>query len=148
MKPAIQILRLGLAALLLTTSPPSLLAAPPHTGIRGQAVIYYPGSFVEVEPGVWLGHGGFALPVPTSFSVLSAHSGHQVGHFTTDAGGGFEVSLPPGKYVVVPDTLIMAFGCSVPTGSFELTVRPKQFADAVIWYFLAEPCSITLPPLP
>jgi len=126
----------------------SIAAGPPRRGIQGQAVVYYPGSFVEVEPGVWLGHGGFALPVRTSFAVLSAHSGRQLGRFSTDAGGTFEVSLPPGKYVVVPDRLDMGFGCYVETGSLELTVKPRGFTDAAIWYFLAEPCSIVLPPMP
>ena len=131
-----------------TAPGPSIVAGPPQRGIQGQAVVYYPGSFVEVEPGVWLGHGGFALPVRTSFTVLSAHSGRQLGRFSTDPGGAFEVSLPPGKYVVVPDRLDMGFGCYVETGSFELTVKPRGFTDATIWYFLAEPCSIVLPPMP
>jgi hypothetical protein len=76
--------------------------------------------------------------VATSFTVLSAHSDHKVGHFgrkvghfATDADGAFEVSLPPGKYVVVPDPL---FGASFPTGSFEVTVKPRHFTDAVITY--------------
>jgi len=131
-----------------TAPGPPVTAGPPQRGIRGQAVVYYPGSFVEVEPGVWLGHGGFQLPVRTSFTVLSAHSGRQLGRFSTDPGGAFEVSLPPGKYVLVPDRLDMGFGCFVETGSFALTVKPRGFTDASIWYFLAEPCSIVLPPMP
>jgi hypothetical protein len=131
MKPTIQILRLGLMALLLAMPTHSLLAAPPHTGIRGQALIFCPGFAVEVAPGVWYGVGSITLPVVSSFTVLSAHSGREVGHFATDSAGAFEVSLPPGKYVVVPDPL---FGASVPTGSLEITVKPRQFTEAIITY--------------
>jgi hypothetical protein len=131
MKTKIQILRLGLAALLIAMPTASLLAAPPHTGIRGQAVLFYPGFASEVEPGVWVGVGGFVLPVAASFTVLSAHSGRVIGHFSTDGDGSFEVSLPPGKYVIVPDT---RFGLAATPGSFQVTIEARHFTDAVISY--------------
>jgi len=131
MKPGIQILKLGLAALLVTMPAHSLLAAPPHTGIRGQALFFYPGFAVEVEPGVWVGDGGFTMPMATSFTILSAHSKREVGHFSTDAGGAFEVSLPPGKYVFVPDT---AFGLAPTPGSLEVTVTAKHYTEVAVYY--------------
>ena len=143
MKQTIQTLRLGLAALLFATTSSALLAAPPETGIRGQATLYTSyGTPVEVEPGIWLSVGDVQLPVATSFSVLSARSGHEVGRFTTDANGAFTVSLTPGTYVVVPDTLTFPFGCSVPTGSFEVTVSAKKFTPTVIFYYQDAPCGI------
>jgi hypothetical protein len=131
MKYTIQILRLGLMALLLVMPVHSLLAAPPHTGIRGQAFIFYPGFAEEVAPGVWYGVGSITLPVATSFNLYSAHSDRKVGHFATDANGAFQVSLSPGKYVLVPDPL---FAASFPPGSLEITVNPRHFTDVVITY--------------
>src|SRR2546426_12488784 len=123
MKNKIQILRLGLLALLLAMSVQSLRAAPPQTGIRGQTLIYVPGFWVEVSPGLWLGDGGFSFGSPASFTVLSAHSGREVAHVSSGSDGSFEVSLPPGKYVVVPDEQAWY---SPTTSSFEVTVRPKH----------------------
>jgi hypothetical protein len=146
MKKAIQILRLGLAALLLATTSPALLAAPPDTGIQGRAALYISyGTPVEVEPGVWLGVGDVMLPVAASFRVLSAPSGHEVGRYSADADGAFTVSLPPGKYVVVPDTLIYGgfpFAQSISTGSFEVTVSAKKFTYALVLYYHAGPFSL------
>jgi hypothetical protein len=49
------------------------------------------------------------------------------------------VSLPPGKYVVVPDALIFfgpfPFAQSISTGSFEVTVSAKKFTYALILYY-------------
>src|SRR5436309_7909516 len=120
MKATNQILRLGLTALWFAMTSPTLLAAPADTGLNGQAALYVSyGTPIEVDPGVWLSVGDVMLPVATSFSVLSARSGHEVGRFSTDADGAFTVSLPPGKYVVVPDTLTLfgfPFTQSVSTG--------------------------------
>ena len=146
MKKKIQILRLGLAALLLATTSPALLAAPPNTGIEGRAALYISyGTPIEVEPGVWLGVGDVMLPVATTFRVLSAHTGHEIRRFSIDASGAFTMSLPPGKYVIVPDTLSFGgfpFAHSVSTGSFEVTVSAKKFKYALILYYQAGPWSI------
>lgn len=146
MKQTIQILRLGLAALLFATTSPALLAAPRDTGIQGRAALYIShGIGTEVEPGIWVSPGDVMLPVATSFTVLSARSGHKVGRFSTDSDGTFTVSLRPGRYVVVPDTLTIGafpFAHSVSTGSFEVTVRAKKFTYALILYYQAGPWSI------
>ena len=131
MKTKIQTVALGLVALLLATSVQSSFAAAPRSGIRGQTFIYQPGFAVEVSPGMWIGVGGLLLGSPASFTVLSAHSGREVAHVSSGTDGSFEVSLPPGKYVVVPDTLPWF---SPMTNSFEVTVEPKHFTDAFIYY--------------
>src|SRR5512137_2146599 len=112
-------LSLALAGFLFSTLIQPSLAAPPQTGIRGQTLIYQPGFWVEVEPGVWLGDGGFSFGWPASFAVLSAHSGREITHVSSGTDGSFEVSLPPGKYVVVPDTTNWY---SPIVDSFEVTV--------------------------
>jgi hypothetical protein len=136
MKTTIQTLKLWLLALLLATSVQSSFAAPPQTGIRGQTLLYQSFS-VEVAPGVWVGDTWW-VSYPASFRILSAHSDREVAHISTGDFGSFEVSLPPGKYVVVPDTI----PGSVPfAGSFEVTVTIKHFTDASIVYFPSLPVS-------
>jgi len=131
MRPKLQVLKLGLAALLLATSAGLLAAAPPHTGIRGQVLYSYPGFAVEVEPGVWIGDGGFTMPIPGSFTILAAHSNRKVGHFATDADGAFEVSLPPGEYLLLPDTL---FGLAPTPASIQVRVNVKRFTEVDVYY--------------
>jgi len=145
MKSKIQLLKLGLVVLLLATSAHLLLAAPPNTGIQGQAFIHIPQFLVEVRPGVFVGVGDFTCPVVTSFTILSAHSNRALGHFATDAGGTFEVPLPPGKYLLVPDTLL---GLAPTPSSFEVTVRAKQYTEVEIHYRLAPIEVVTWPGFP
>ena len=137
MKTMIQTLRLGLAALLLTIAVQSVSAAPPQTGIRGQTLLYQ-SFYVEVAPGVFLGDSWW-VSFPASLRVLSAHSGREVARVTSsDLFGSFEISLPPGKYVVVP----VASPGAVPfTGSFEVTVTAKHFTDVSIVYGSVFPVS-------
>src|SRR5262249_8151332 len=93
MKNTIRIPGLRLVALLFAATSLASLAAPPHTGIQGHAALYISyGTPVEVEPGVWVGIGDVMMPVTTSFGVLSAQSGHEVGRFSTDATGAITVS--------------------------------------------------------
>ncbi len=132
-----------LTIILLTLIASSLLATPRDTGIRGQACLYISyGTPVEIEPGVWVGVGDVMMPVTTSFAVLSAHSRREMGRFSTDASGAFTVSLPPGKYVIVPDPLVFSFGAPLPTGSFEVTVSAKRLSYALILYYQDGPGSI------
>ena len=89
--------------------------------------------------------GDVMMPVATSFTVLSAHSGREVGRFSTDTDGAYTIALPPGKYVVVPDDLTVGafpFSQSLSTGSFEVTVKAKQFSYALILYYHDGPFSL------
>jgi len=139
MKTTIQTLKLLLLALLLTTSVQSSFAAPPHTGIRGQTLLFQ-SFYVEVAPGNWLGDSWW-VSYPASFRVLSAHSGREIAHVSTGDFGSFEVSLPPGQYVVVPDTIS---GVGPFASSFEVTVTAKHFTDASFTYY---PWVIAVPPV-
>ncbi|HEX4263450.1 MAG TPA: hypothetical protein VH597_03850 [Verrucomicrobiae bacterium] len=145
---SVNALRLALAALLFAATSPALLAAPPNAGIQGRAALYISyGKPVEVAPGVWVGVGDLMLPVATSFNILSARSGHKVGHFSVDASGAFTVSLPPGKYIVVPDTLtVRGFPSSdsISTDSFAVTVRARKFAYALILYYQGVPSGVAV----
>ena len=147
MKKIVPVIRLTLTTLFFATSSIALLAAPPQTGIEGQAALYISyGTPIEIEPGLWVSVGDVMLPAVTSFSVLSAHSGHEVGRFSTEADGAFSISLPPGKYVILPDTLTVGgfpFAQSVSTGSFEVAVSARQFTYALILYYHDGPFSLT-----
>ena len=134
MKPTTQLLRLGFAVLLLALPSLAFAGAPPQTGLRVRTFYSQPGSSVEIAPGVWVGQGGFTIPVAKSFTVLSARSGREVGQFTTDFTGVLEISLPPGSYIVVPA------GCGALTEPFALSVRPKQFIDALVYF---GPCTFS-----
>ena len=145
MKHTIQRLTLGLAALLPVIAPLAATAAPLHTGIRGQAsvTISY-GTPVEIAPGVWAGPPSVQLPAVTALTVLSARTGHRVGRVTTDANGTYALALHPGKYVLVPDTLTLAIGCSVETEPLEIAVRPRQVTQANVFYFRNGPCTVVV----
>jgi hypothetical protein len=131
MKSKIQTLALGLTALLLTMAPFSSVAAPQKSGIEGQALVYQPGFMVEISPGNWIGDGGFYYPTATSFSVWLPHSRHPVGNFSTAADGSFQVSLPPGIYIVIPDAL---FALTPTPTSTEITVTPQHYTEVFIYY--------------
>jgi hypothetical protein len=69
--------------------------SPPESGIRGTALRG------PVTPGPSrLGQGGEA-PLQATFLVRRA--GREVTQFKSDANGDFEVLLPAGVYVIVPD---------------------------------------------
>jgi hypothetical protein len=143
MKRIIQ--KLTLAVVLLTGTSSKLVATPPNTGIQGQTFLYISyGTPIEVEPGLWIGIPSVQLPWPASFKVLSAHSYREVARVTTDANGVYTLALPPGNYVLVPDTLIINafFNCTASTGPIEITVRPKQLTLANIFYFQNGFCTI------
>ena len=127
----------------------STLAAPPQTGIQGQAFLYISyGTPVEIEPGLWIGIPGVHFPVATSFTIVSFHSGREVGRVTTDANGFYSASLAPGKYVVVPDPLNLhqLFACETSLFPFEVTVRAKEVTTANIFYYREGPCVVNIGP--
>jgi len=140
MKQPFKILKRGLAAVLFAITSSTLLAAPPTTGIRVHASVYIAeGTPTEIASGVWASVGDLQMPVAASFSVSTVASGRKparlVGHFTANADGDFTIALPVGKYVIVPDVLPNPFEIAVPTGTFNVTVRPRDLALAEIWYY-------------
>lgn len=147
MKHQMQRFTFTLTLLLLLTSPLIAAAAPRHTGIQGQAslTISY-GVGVEVAPGVWVAPPSVSLPVVASFTVLSARTGQQVAQVTTDQNGAYRLSLPPGKYVLVPEDITIISGCSFALDPIEVTVYPRRFAPANLYYFRLGPCSIQAGP--
>jgi hypothetical protein len=146
MKQIIQRLTLGLAALLLLALP--LEAGQKYfTGIKGQTSLFISyGMPYEVAPGIFIGVPSVQLPVSVSFSVLSAKNGREVARGASDANGAFEVSLPPGKYIFVPDDLITMSGfpsiAPITVEPVEVTVRPKNATFISTVYFQNGPWSV------
>ncbi len=132
------------AATLLAAASPAF-ATPSHSGIQGQAFHYVSyGIPYMIAPGYWIGIPSVHYPVTTSFTVVSAHNERELARVTTDVNGFYSVSLPPGKYVLVPDRLVLNvfFNCMVATGSIEVQVTAKQFTLQNIFYFSHGPCRI------
>jgi len=100
-----------------------LIAASPHNGIQGQAVV------VQATA-----TGLAATPVQTTFAVIWVkNTSRQVTEVTTDASGRFSVSLQPGIYALLPAPV--HFGsCVISTGPFSVTVDKKGFANVTISY--------------
>lgn len=147
MKHFIQTLKITLTVLCFAIIPIGLQAEPPNTGIQGQAALYISyGTPVEVEPGFWVSVGDVMMPVSTSFVVLSAQSGHEVGRFTADSDVGFQIALTPGKYLIVPEPLLVSsFPApeAIEIPALEVTVRPQQFTHALILYYQNGPLSLS-----
>jgi hypothetical protein len=140
MRRTIQILALGL--LLGTTG--AALSAPPHTGLQGHTFSIWPGFWHFIEPGVAIGVGSIQLPWSASFTVVSAHNGREITRVTSDAAGFYSVSLPPGKYVLVPEPILLnAFiGCTASATPFEVEVKAREFKFLNVFY-TAHPCIIS-----
>src|SRR5574341_116512 len=95
-----------LVGLGLTAAPATLFAPPPHSGIQGQASLYI-SAWLGDGPPPPISPGDVQFPVGTSFTLVAARSGREVARVTTDASGVFKVSLHPGKYILIPDTLVI-----------------------------------------
>ena len=132
---------LALAALLLATI--TSVSASPRSGIEGTAflIVSY-GSPIEVGDGIFVGIPSVQMPIATSFSIFSKNGNHEVARVTTGANGVFSAALHPGKYLLVPDTLIYSFGCDVPSQPLEVTVGSRDSTLVNIFYFQDGPCTI------
>jgi len=125
------------------------ISAPRDTGIRGQTSIYRgpaapPGPFTQ--PVVRY------FPVSASITILSAHSGREVGRVESGANGAFEISLSPGNYILVPETLadpwsLGALPHHYAPDPIEVTVKPREFTNLLIVYLFPFP-SIPANPIP
>jgi hypothetical protein len=141
----IQTFSIGLAALGLATVSPRLLAAPPHTGIEGRAFVYMTyGPATQIEDGTGVGIPSVQFPIATSFTILSAQSERVIASVATDANGYFLVSVPPGKYLLVPATVTLNpfLSCDASTPPIEITVQAKAYSTANIFYFREGPCTV------
>ena len=96
--------------------------APTESGITGQV------SIRPVQPHATIGAPTLA-PYQTKLDVLDAN-GNPVTSFETDASGNFRIALPPGKYILRPQT-----SGPYPRASQQtVVVPPKSFAQVRIVY--------------
>jgi hypothetical protein len=96
--------------------------APAESGITGQV------SIRPVRPHATLGVPNLA-PYQAKLDVLDA-SGNTVTSFETDPSGTFRIPLPPGKYILRPQT-----SGPYPRASEQtVIVPPKSFAQVRIVY--------------
>src|SRR5437867_3826184 len=99
MKHTIRLLLMLPVAVWLSPDPIPALGAPPHTGIQGRATVCSPCGVFPGPP-----FPGTIAPVQTTVTIVSAHNGRSVAQVTTDSNGYFKIALPPGRYVLVPDS--------------------------------------------
>jgi hypothetical protein len=95
------------------------------SGVKGQALLGPTCPVVTVE------NPCPDEPYQASLTVLSLN-GQQVTRFDTDAKGKFEVKLPPGDYILHPETTdgrLMPSAADVP-----FTVLPDQFTNLIVTF--------------
>jgi hypothetical protein len=153
MKRIIQKSILCFAAVSLAATSLRSIAAPPETGIHGQTFLYIyisPVTPTEIAPDVWIGIPGIQLPTASSLKVLSKHSGREVARLTSDANGFYSIALPPGDYLLEPETLMLSpwlSACTASARPIEVTVKANQFTPANVFYFREGFCSIAWTPI-
>ena len=107
---------------IMTQLAANLDPAPTESGITGQVRIR------PVRPHTTIGVPNLA-PYQAKFDVLDA-SRNPVTSFETDPNGNFRISLPPGKYILRPQT-----SGPYPRASEQtVVVPPKSFAQVQIVY--------------
>jgi hypothetical protein len=99
-----------------------LIAASPHNGIQGKAVV------VGSSAG-----GPVMIPVQTSFTVTWIKTGRQVANVTTDADGAFGLALQPGIYALLPAPVHYG-SCVLTAGPIAVVVNKKEFTPVTISY--------------
>jgi len=82
------------------------------------------------------------LPVSVSFSVLSVKTRKEVASGTSDANGEFSISLPAGKYILVPHDYYVVPGHSIATSPVEVTVKGQRATPVSICYFQNGPFTV------
>jgi hypothetical protein len=124
-----------LLALFFLLIPLLTFAGGPHTGFQGQAFLYLTSTQVQ-------------LPMATCFNVLSARTHRVITRVVTDQNGMYELSINPGTYLIVPETMMInaALNCTVDTDPFQVTVKARQFTPANIFYFRESLCTVTATP--
>lgn len=144
MKTILQRISFALAALLLLTATLEAGQTPKNfSGIQGRMSVYISyGLPYEVEPGIWIGVPSIQMPVAVSFSVFSVKTRKEVACGTSDANGNFAVSLPAGKYLLVPHDLNLALGHSIATSPVEVTVVRQRVTPISVCYFQNGPLTV------
>jgi hypothetical protein len=112
-------------------------------GVKGRVLLYNPYVFVATtNDGPW--RSGSITPFSASFRVYAARSGRLVTSFSTHAPGRFRVSLPPGDYRVVPQTMFrgqvlpprsIVLGHTQSARPFNIEVRPLRFTAVKVTYW-------------
>lgn len=117
---------IGLGLLTGWLTPSAIQAAGhPRSGVIGQ--VFIGPTCPHISPGFDCPD----RPFRTSISVYSDTS-RFITRFTTDAQGQFEVTLKPGRYVLVPDG---AGGPRPPyVAAVEVDVQKKEFTPVIITY--------------
>jgi hypothetical protein len=108
-------------ALFLTACNPT--PAPTDSGIKGQVLIG------PMCPVMQVGTECPDLPYQATLTVLKPNS-QEVTRFETDEDGRFRVALPPGEYILHPESPnVMPFA-----GEQTFTVFPGEFTQITVHY--------------
>jgi len=126
----------ALLALSLFALPRSVLAAPPHTGIRGDASVWYPAYCI------WTPSGPVCIPsvqrmVDINFNI-HAQNGRLVQPVTT-TNAAFNISLPPGNYLLHAGPFILEDGRVLLMPPLQVNVKPRQFSTINLVYIVPVP---------
>jgi hypothetical protein len=117
------VLALALSACDGTAATTPSPTAAPDTGIRGLVLL---GPTCAVEQA---GASPCVTPYAATLVIRDANE-REVGRVTSGADGRFEIRLPPGQYVILPQN-----GDPTPTAQLApVTVVEGQFADVTINY--------------
>ncbi len=115
---------LSLIAILLTACAPKI-NEPLTSGVKGQVFIG------PMCPVVREGEECPDQPYQTTLTVFN-FDGQEVMRFETDAEGKFQVGLPPGDYVLHPET---PEGRPLPSApDVPFTVTPDEFTNIIVTY--------------
>jgi len=104
---------------------PSAASAPPNTGIRGIVTL---GPTCPVER---VGEPPCVTPLAATLAVTSAEDGSVVARVSSGPDGAFQVDVPPGDYVIVPEP----GGDPFPVGQpVEVTVEAGGYTEIEVAY--------------
>jgi hypothetical protein len=79
------------------------------------------------------------MPIVATLTVYSLKNGREVAQITTDALGRYRLPLPPGSYLLVPETFLYGSEpdeiCTLLAPSAEVAVKAGQFSTALFSYY-------------
>lgn len=121
---AILLVLLALTVLLAACGP-SVPSAPPNTGIRGTVTL---GPTCPVER---VGEPPCITPLAAALAITSAEDGSVVARVSSGPDGAFQVDVPPGDYVIVPEPGGDPFPFGQPV---EVTVEAGAYTEVEVAY--------------